>query len=72
MLEVKDLKIEFYDHSRPETAVRDVDFTMEEGEIIGLVGESGSGKSLTATAIAGLIRRGDVKISGEVLWDKNA
>ncbi|MCR4814724.1 MAG: ABC transporter ATP-binding protein [Lachnospiraceae bacterium] len=70
MLEVKDLKIEFYDHSRPETAVRDVDFTMEEGEIIGLVGESGSGKSLTATAIAGLIRRGDVKISGEVLWDK--
>ena len=71
MLEVKDLKIEFYDHSRPEIAVRDVDFTMEEGEIIGLVGESGSGKSLTATAIAGLIRRGDVKISGEVLWDKN-
>ena len=70
MLEVKDLKIEFYDHSRPETAVRDVDFTMEEGEIIGLVGESGSGKSLTATAIAGLIRRGDVKISGEVLWGK--
>lgn len=72
MLEVKDLKIEFYDHSRPEVAVRDVDFTMEEGEIIGLVGESGSGKSLTATAIAGLIRRGDVKISGEVLWDRTS
>ena len=64
MLEVKDLKIEFYDHSRPETAVRDVDFTMEEGEIVGLVGASGSGKSMTATAIAGLIRRGDVKSSG--------
>ena len=71
MLEVKDLKIEFYDHSRPEVAVRDVDFTLKEGEIIGLVGESGSGKSLTATAIAGLIRRGDVKISGEVLWEKS-
>ncbi len=71
MLEVKNLKIEFYDHSRPEVAVRDVDFSMKEGEIIGLVGESGSGKSLTATAIAGLIRRGDVKISGEVLWDKD-
>jgi len=69
MLEVKDLKIEFYDHSRPEVAVRDVDFSLKEGEIIGLVGESGSGKSLTATAIAGLIRRGDVKISGEVLWE---
>ena len=71
MLEVKDLKIEFFDHSRPETAVRDVDFTMREGEIIGLVGESGSGKSLTATAIAGLIRRGDVKVSGEILWENN-
>ncbi|MBR3040965.1 MAG: ABC transporter ATP-binding protein [Lachnospiraceae bacterium] len=69
MLEVKDLKIEFFDHSKPETAVRDVDFTMKEGEIVGLVGESGSGKSLTATAIAGLIRRGDVKVSGEILWD---
>lgn len=71
MLEVKDLKIEFFDHSRPETAVRDVDFTLKEGEIIGLVGESGSGKSLTATAIAGLIRRGDVKVSGEILWESN-
>ncbi len=69
MLEVRDLKIEFYDHTRPEVAVRDVDFTMNEGEIVGLVGESGSGKSLTATAIAGLIRRGDVKISGEVMWE---
>ena len=69
MLEVKDLRIEFYDHSRPEVAVRDVDFTLGEGEILGLVGESGSGKSLTANAIAGLIRRGDVKISGEVWWD---
>ena len=53
MLEVKDLRIEFYDHSRPEVAVRDVDFTLKEGEILGLVGESGSGKSLTANAIAG-------------------
>ncbi len=69
LLEVKDLKIEFYDHSVPEVAVRDVDFTMEDGEIIGLVGESGSGKSLTASAIAGLIRRGDVKVSGEILWN---
>lgn len=70
MLEVKDLRIEFYDHSRPEVAVRDVDFTLKEGEILGLVGESGSGKSLTANAIAGLIRRGDVKISGEVWWEQ--
>ena len=71
MLNVKNLKVEFYDHSKPEVAVRDVDFSMEEGEIVGLVGESGSGKSLTATAIAGLIRRGDVQISGEVLWEKS-
>ena len=70
MLEVKDLRIEFYDHSRPEVAVRDVDFSLKEGEILGLVGESGSGKSLTANAIAGLIRRGDVKISGEVWWEQ--
>ena len=69
MLSVENLKIEFYDHSLPETAVDDVTFTMGEGEILGIVGESGSGKSLTALSIAGLLNRGDITKSGDIVFN---
>ncbi len=69
MLSVENLKIQFFDHSLPETAVDDVSFTMEEGEILGIVGESGSGKSLTALSIAGLLNRGDITKSGDIVFN---
>lgn len=69
MLTVKDLKIEFFDHELPEVAVKDVDFTIEDGEILGIVGESGSGKSMTAMAIAGLLNRKDMTKSGVIDFD---
>jgi peptide/nickel transport system ATP-binding protein len=40
----------------PFTAVRGVDFHIDDGEILGLVGESGSGKSTIGRAVAGLAR----------------
>ena len=39
----------------PARALRDVSFTLERGEKLGLVGESGCGKSMTALAIMGLL-----------------
>ncbi|HHX38178.1 MAG TPA: ATP-binding cassette domain-containing protein, partial [Clostridiaceae bacterium] len=35
--------------------VRDVSFSVVDGEIVGLVGESGCGKSITALTVAGLL-----------------
>lgn len=69
LLEVKELTIEFHDHIIPETVVENLSFSMKEGEILGIVGESGSGKSMTALAIAGLLRRKDMQKTGQILFD---
>lgn len=69
MLEVKNLNIEFHDHTMPETVVYDFDLMMEEGEIVGIVGESGSGKTMSALAICGLLSRRDMQKRGEILFE---
>ena len=69
LLEVKNLNIEFYDHDLPERVVNDLNMKLVEGEILGIVGESGSGKSMTAMAIAGLLKRHDMKTEGEILFE---
>lgn len=65
LLEIKQLTIEFHDHLVPETVVKNVTMSMEEGEIVGIVGESGSGKSMTALSVAGLLPRKDMKKKGK-------
>ena len=69
LLEIKHLNIEFHDHDAPESVVNDVNLHLKKGEIVGIVGESGSGKSMTAMAIAGLLRRHDMKKTGEILFE---
>ena len=69
LLEIRHLNIEFHDHDKPESVVNDFNLTLQHGEIVGIVGESGSGKSMTAMAIAGLLRRHDMKKSGEILFE---
>lgn len=69
LLEVKDLNIEFNDHDLPERVVSGLNLELDVGEILGIVGESGSGKSMTAMAIAGLLKRHDMKAEGEILFE---
>ena len=69
LLEVNHLTIEFHDRTQSVMAVRDVNFQMDQGQILGLVGESGSGKSQTALAIAGLLSRHDIEKSGEIIFN---
>jgi len=51
LLSVENLTLEFDTDEGRITAVDDVSFTLEPGEVMGLVGESGSGKSVTAKSL---------------------
>lgn len=69
LLKVENLNIEFHDHDVPERVVSHLDMELAQGDILGIVGESGSGKSMTAMAIAGLLRRHDMKMEGKILFE---
>lgn len=77
LLNVKNLTVDIeLGKSEPLHAVRDVSFTVNKGEKLGLVGESGSGKSLTALAIMRLLHRpfrisGSVALDGQELYSLN-
>ena len=49
-------------------AVRDVSFSVEEGEFVSLIGPSGCGKSTVLSIIAGLEEKtsGDIEIDGQI------
>ncbi|WP_278897944.1 amino acid ABC transporter ATP-binding protein [Lactobacillus gallinarum] len=64
MLEVKNLYKEF--NNRP--ILKDISFTLKDGEIMTIVGPSGAGKTTLLRIIAGL----ETKDSGEILIDGQA
>lgn len=69
LLEVKNLTVEFPTRKGTLTALHDVSFHINSGEVLGVVGESGAGKSLTGSAIIGLLDPpGRIK-SGEILFN---
>ena len=69
-LDIKDLDIEYQTRKETIEAGKNVSFSLERGEIIGIVGESGSGKSTVANAIINLIDKpgkitnGSIKLDG--------
>lgn len=70
LLEVKNLRTEFRRDKSMVTAVKDVSFTIQKGEILGLVGESGCGKSVTSLSIMGLLIDTPGKVTGgEILLE---
>jgi peptide/nickel transport system ATP-binding protein len=68
LLEVKDLSVELQTHRGPAYAVRDVSFSLEPGETLGLIGESGSGKSITVLALMGLLPE-NARVTGSIVFE---
>ena len=71
LIEVKNLKTNFYTIGGVVRAVNGVDFAIEREKTLGVVGESGCGKSVTALSIMRLIQPPGMIDEGEILFHQN-
>jgi len=70
LLEVKNLKTNFYTRYGISRAVDDISFDVQKGETVGIVGESGSGKSVSCYSMLGLVACPPGRIeSGSAMFD---
>lgn len=69
LLEIKDLKVDFFSKAGNIHAVNGVNLYVDKGEILGVVGESGCGKSVTLSNILGLVDAPPAIISGEIFFN---
>jgi ABC-type dipeptide/oligopeptide/nickel transport system ATPase component len=68
VLEVRDLHTAFFTHTGVVPALRGVNLTVNEGEIVGVVGESGAGKSVLARSILHLVKTPGRVVKGHILF----
>ncbi|HXQ66930.1 MAG TPA: ABC transporter ATP-binding protein [Alphaproteobacteria bacterium] len=66
VLEVRDLKTQFFTDEGIVHAVDGVSFSVAAGETLGIVGESGSGKSVTALSLMRLLEEPSRITGGEI------
>lgn len=68
LLSIKGLTTVFPSERGVFTAVKNISFSLHQGETIGIVGESGSGKSVTSLSIMGLLQSPGRIDHGEILF----
>jgi len=68
LLEVENLTVTLATSSGPARAVRNLSFTLDRGQSLGIVGESGCGKSMTSLALMRLLPENGV-VEGRIEMD---
>ncbi|QKZ05181.1 ABC transporter ATP-binding protein [Pseudomonas eucalypticola] len=69
LIDVRDLSVSYHTAGRVKEAVRQLSFSLNQGETLAIVGESGSGKTTLASALLGLlpasarISRGSLRVA---------
>jgi peptide/nickel transport system ATP-binding protein len=71
LLEVKDLKTQFFTNQGVVKAVDGASLRIRRGKTLGVVGESGCGKSVTARSILGIVERPGRVVEGEILYRRS-
>ncbi len=69
LLQIRDLRTNFYTRDGVVKAVDGVSFEVRRGEVLGLVGESGCGKSVTSLSILRLVAPPGKIDGGEILFE---
>lgn len=69
LLEIKNLVVNLKRDNAYVQAVRDVSFSLNEGETLAIVGESGCGKSILCKSIIGILPKNGYIKSGEILFE---
>lgn len=80
IIKVENLTVEYHEYTRDKvfslgkrqtiTALRDINFSLEEGEHVAIIGRNGSGKSTLLKCMAGMLRpsKGTVEIEGRAIF----
>ena len=71
VLQVEDMSVTFELHQSEVHAVREMNFSLAQGETLAVVGESGSGKSQAFLAIMGLLAKNGVAGGRAMMGDIN-
>ena len=73
LLSVNNLNIEAHTRTGVVQVVKDLSFSIRQGETLGVVGESGCGKTVTALSIMKLLPKETLKISsGNIIFNNKA
>ena len=73
LLEISNLSVLFPSTSDEQAvpAIKNISFSLNQGETLGIIGESGSGKSVTLLSLLGLINVDPGIVSGSIVLTKN-